>query len=617
MSLGGHRRRIAGPPIFVSGAASPRARPQDHPVNDDRTVWYRKWRPQTFRDVAGQDHVTRTLRNAVATGRIAHAYLLCGPRGTGKTTTARLLAKAVNCANPVDGEPCDRCDSCVAVREGRALDLVEMDAASNRGIDDIRELRDRVGYAATGGRYKVYLIDEVHELTQQAFDALLKTLEEPPAHVIFLLATTDAHRVPATIVSRCQRFDLTRARLADTVAVLRHIATAEGVDIDDEALTVVARAATGSFRDATGLLEQLVASHGRAITAEQARAGLGLTGDARAADLARLAIQGDLAGGLALIAAVRDDGVDPRQFTREVVARLRSVLLIRAGVEDAAEPDSDAASLHDLASSADIQGITRALKSFGSADFRADPQASLPLELALVEVALRPAPAEAAAPAPGPALSTPARTAASQPRETGQKAPTTDKIPTAAAAAPPNQLATLKERLAAREAGARPAPPAPAPEPADLVPKPDLPLPEAVPASEPVDEASDSPAAPVALSEARARYREVYQRVQATNRLSASRLNGGDIVAVDGDSITFGLPHQIQVERLATGTDAYRTLVEAVSQVFGHPYAVHCVHMKDVEDRLRAQPGRRSHLLDEALKLGARPLDTSQGGQAP
>src|SRR3712207_5833551 len=231
MAAGGVRGpRGRGAP-FLSGSAPWRARDRGRPapVSDERTVWYRKWRPQTFAEITGQEHVTRTLRNAVAAKRIAHAYLLCGPRGTGKTTTARVLAKAVNCSNPSDGEPCDRCESCVAVREGRALDLVEMDAASNRGIDDIRDLRDRVGYAASGGRYKVYLIDEVHELTQQAFDALLKTLEEPPAHVIFVLATTDAHRVPATIVSRCQRFDLTRARLADVTTRLRQIAAAEAL----------------------------------------------------------------------------------------------------------------------------------------------------------------------------------------------------------------------------------------------------------------------------------------------------------------------------------------------------------------------------------------------------
>src|SRR5579885_2206991 len=213
-------------------------------------VWYRKWRPQTFADVAGQEHVTRTLARAVELGRVSHAYLFCGPRGTGKTSTARILAKAVNCEAPEAGQPCTRCESCQAVASGRALDLVEMDAASNRGIDEIRELRDRVGYSTNGSRYKIYLIDEVHELTQFAFDALLKTLEEPPPHVIFVLATTEAYRVPETILSRCQRFDFNHIRLADIVARLRQICAAEGVQASDEALQAIARRAGGALRDA-------------------------------------------------------------------------------------------------------------------------------------------------------------------------------------------------------------------------------------------------------------------------------------------------------------------------------------------------------------------------------
>jgi DNA polymerase-3 subunit gamma/tau len=597
-------------------------------VSDERTVWYRKWRPQTFAEVNGQDHVTRTLRNAVASGRVAHAYLLCGPRGTGKTTTARLLAKAVNCTSPQDGEPCDRCDSCVAVREGRALDLVEMDAASNRGIDDIRELRERVGYAASGGRFKVYLIDEVHELTQQAFDALLKTLEEPPAHVIFVLATTDAHRVPATIVSRCQRFDLTRARLPDLVARLRAIAAAEGVAIDDEALHAVARAATGSFRDAVGLLEQLVASYGHELSPEQVRAGLGLTGDARALDLARAAIEGDLAAGLTLIAAVRDDGVDLRQFTREVVARLRALLLIRAGVEAAAEADgAEQPALAELASGADVATITRALKAFGGADFRADPQASLPLELALVDVTVRTVEPVAAAPVAAAPSFAEARPAARRPapaESTSVAATPAPAGPTSAprqpAAAPPgsppspaqpvDQLADLRERLAARKpaaaAAALPAAPA-TPPPAPTPPVDESPSAETA-SPEPARDLPAPAEERLTLADARARYRAIYQHMQSINRLVASRINPGDIIAVDGEAITFGLPHKIQVDKLAAGSDAHRALTDAVTQVFGRAYTVHCVHMPEAEDRLRAQPTRRSHLLDEAIKLGAQPL---------
>src|SRR6266567_7396917 len=225
-------------------------------------VWYRKWRPQCFGDVAGQEHITRTLANAVASGRLAHAYLFCGPRGTGKTSTARILAKAANCQHNEAGEPCDRCSNCRDLAEGRALDLVEMDAASNRGIDEIRSLRDKVGYSPTSSAYKIYLIDEVHELTAHAFDALLKTLEEPPPHVIFVLATTEAERVPATIVSRCQRYDFRRIRLPDVVGRLEQVCAGEGVNLPDGAAAMIARRATGSLRDAINLLEQVVAAYG-------------------------------------------------------------------------------------------------------------------------------------------------------------------------------------------------------------------------------------------------------------------------------------------------------------------------------------------------------------------
>jgi DNA polymerase III subunit gamma/tau len=584
-------------------------------VTDERTVWYRKWRPRTFAEITGQEHVTRTLRNAVAQGRVAHAYLLTGPRGTGKTTTARVLAKAVNCLNPDDGEPCDRCESCVAVREGRALDLVEMDAASNRGIDDIRELRERVGYAASGGRYKVYLIDEVHELTQQAFDALLKTLEEPPAHVIFVLATTDAHRVPATILSRCQRFDLTRVRLPDLTARLVHIAAAEGVRVEDEALAIIGRAATGSLRDAVNLLEQVAGAAGDAVTAAAARSALGLTGDTRALSLARAAVEGDLAGGLELIAAVRDDGVDLRQFCRDVTARLRSLLLLRAGVEDAGDTDAETRdALRGLAAETDVVAITHALRAFAGADFRADPQSSLPLELALADVALRaPAAAESAVTATEPAVRRPALPAAPAPAAASETPP----APAPAPATQDDRRTALLDVLARAEAGPPSSAAATPPRPA--VPAASRPHPNEFEESWPANGAppaavdEDGEAAVLTpsseLDDVRSRYRDIYERVRMAHRLSGAQMQQGDIVALDNEGITFGFPHTIQVERFRAGTKGHQVLSDAVAQVFGRPIPVHCVHTPNVEDRLRTQPARRSHLLDEAIKLGARPLD--------
>ncbi|MDZ4277872.1 MAG: DNA polymerase III subunit gamma/tau, partial [Dehalococcoidia bacterium] len=243
-------------------------------------VFYRKWRPRSFAEIAGQEGVVRTLTNAVAGGKVAHAYLFSGPRGTGKTTSGRLLAKAVNCAQPKDGEPCNECESCQAHVEGRALDwLIELDAASNRGIDEIRNLREKANLfhaPAIGGDtsrdyYKVYLVDEVHMLTEPAFNALLKTLEEPPGHVIFVLATTEVHKVPATVVSRCQRFDFRRIPVSAVVERLSFIAEQEGITCPAEGLEAMARSATGSMRDSINLLEQLVDSYGNDLTLEQVR----------------------------------------------------------------------------------------------------------------------------------------------------------------------------------------------------------------------------------------------------------------------------------------------------------------------------------------------------------
>ncbi|HZQ36320.1 MAG TPA: DNA polymerase III subunit gamma/tau, partial [Dehalococcoidia bacterium] len=382
-------------------------------------VWYRKWRPQTFADVAGQDHVTRTLARAVELGRVSHAYLFCGPRGTGKTSTARILAKAVNCEAPEAGQPCTRCESCQAVASGRALDLVEMDAASNRGIDEIRELRDRVGYSTSGSRYKIYLIDEVHELTQFAFDALLKTLEEPPPHVIFVLATTERHKVPETILSRCQVYDFVRIKLADVVGRLRQIARAEGLQTDDAALTLIARRATGSLRDAVNLLEQAVAVQGRELSEAGLRAATGM-GDTRARDLLGHLLERRLAPALELVAAVRDDGVDLRQFTRDCVQALRAALLVRASAAASLDLDEETqAGLSALAGEHGAADLARVLRLLMSADFRADPLSPLPLELAIIEsveaapVAAAQDPAREPAVRPAPAASTaPGRPAA-------------------------------------------------------------------------------------------------------------------------------------------------------------------------------------------------------------
>ncbi len=350
---------------------------------------YRKWRPRTFAELAGQEHVATTLTNALDNGRVAHAYLFAGPRGTGKTSTGRLLGKALNCRNRQDGEPCNVCESCQDFLAGRAMDLIEMDAASNRGIEEIRSLRDKVAFAPGAGDFKVYLIDEVHMLTDAAFNALLKTLEEPPPHVVFILATTDAHKVPATISSRCQRFDFRRIPLAAAVKTMTRICEAEGFHCEPAALELIARTSTGSLRDAINLLDQMATSYGADLTVEHVRTGLGLIGDERAGALARMAINRDLAGGLALIASVRDDGLDLRQFQRELVDELRALLMAKSGLQ----PDEGAtaerlADLRAAVAEVPTPQVLTALRAFGEADLKNDPNSTLPLDIALAECIL-------------------------------------------------------------------------------------------------------------------------------------------------------------------------------------------------------------------------------------
>jgi DNA polymerase-3 subunit gamma/tau len=309
--------------------------PESSPDNPKTyTALYRRWRPQLFSQVVGQKHVTRTLQNALSSGRVAHAYLFCGLRGTGKTTMAKLLARALNCREGVHPEPCNSCPSCLEILEGRSVDVLEIDAASNRGIDEIRDLRDKARYTTAQSRYKVYIVDEVHMLTNEAFNALLKILEEPPPRVIFILATTEIHKLPLTVVSRCQRFDFHLLGISEIAGHLQNVAAELDFNLDEEALYLLARQAEGSMRDALGFLEQCRAYGGEKVSYSEVRDILGLAAPETIFSLLEAVIQEDIGRGLSVIGASVYEGRDLHRFIRELILYLRKLVVLQSGEDE-------------------------------------------------------------------------------------------------------------------------------------------------------------------------------------------------------------------------------------------------------------------------------------------
>ncbi len=358
------------------------------------TALYRKWRPERFQDVKGQDAIVTTLKNQIIRDRIGHAYLFCGTRGTGKTTIAKIIAKAVNCENPVDGSPCGKCRSCIAVTEGSSMNVIEIDAASNRGVDNIRTIRDEVTYAPTEGRYKVYIIDEVHMLTIEAFNALLKTLEEPPAYVIFILATTEVHKIPVTILSRCQRYDFKRIPVDTIVERLHELMEGEGIRAEEKALRYIARIADGGLRDALSLFDQCSSFYyDQELTYDKVLDALGAVDTEVLSDLLCAVITKDIKGAVGILDEAVAKGRELNQFVIDFTWYLRNLMLIKTAEDDEMDEVIDISSenmeeLRREAAAVDLNRIMRYIRVFSelSNEIKYATQKRVLIEIAIIKL---------------------------------------------------------------------------------------------------------------------------------------------------------------------------------------------------------------------------------------
>jgi DNA polymerase-3 subunit gamma/tau len=543
---------------------------------------YRKWRPQTWDEVVGQPHVIQTLRNAVKAGRVAHAYLFAGPRGTGKTSTARLLAKAINCLadDPAD-RPCNQCKACVAVNEGRFLDLIEIDAASNTSVEDVRDLRDKINFAPNEGRAKVYIVDEVHMLSTAAFNALLKTLEEPPQHAIFVLATTEVHKIPATVLSRCQRHEFRRLPVKVISDYLAEQVARESIDAEPRALEVIARQATGSFRDAISLLDQL-ASTGETVTLQTVEAVLGTAASQAVLGLVGAWIDSRAGDGLTLINQALDGGADARQLARQTVDYMRNLLMVKMGNAALLEVSSEARQrLKGEAEKVSLARLLSGLEAFSTAahEGRSNWQPALPLELAYLESMGTREAIDESLPEEGRPADSPARPGA--PKSDQPSAEATDR--------------PAERPLASKDA----------PEPS----------------------AKASAKAPLAPSGALTfqtivdHWEGILSAMFERDRMGQALLKSGQPLELKEDKLVIGFASDLLRDKMEKG-DTTKQVAAALQDVFGRPLGVKCVLSDQWSGAAPARGGpqvKNGGMVDTAVReLGAEvsELDAEAGGSS-